>query len=218
MVIDRFPIFVLGLMQVLGDEGFDTTAATHLDVAPSHRPPDIFLVGTDGDRPPEAAPSPEPRRAGIDERTLRLVERASSLAPVLLMTAGLDSDAMSRCTRSGANGVVGRAAPPQRIVYGIRVVAAGGCFFDGPHVPPSHQPGNANGSALARLSPREREVLERIVRGMTREHTARAIGISHHTVDTYVRRIKSKLNANSVADLTRIATLEGIGFRPGRLL
>lgn len=55
------------------------------------------------------------------------------------------------------------------------------------------------------LSPRERQVLGHIGIGMTHRQVARALGISQHTVDTYVKRIKGKLGSRNKADLTRAA-------------
>ncbi|MBK6019197.1 response regulator transcription factor [Streptomyces sp. MBT53] len=57
----------------------------------------------------------------------------------------------------------------------------------------------------AALSPREQEVLRFIALGMTHGQVARRIGISHHTVDTYVKRVRSKFSVGNKAELTRIA-------------
>ncbi|WP_393080808.1 response regulator transcription factor [Streptomyces sp. LN704] len=71
-------------------------------------------------------------------------------------------------------------------------------------------PGPAPAGAVARqgvatLSPREREVLRHLVEGCTHDQAARRIGISQHTVDTYVKRIRSKLGAHNKAQLVRAA-------------
>lgn len=57
----------------------------------------------------------------------------------------------------------------------------------------------------ADLSPREQEVLGHIAEGFTHGQVARRIGISQHTVDTYVKRIRSKLGAGNKAQLVRAA-------------
>ncbi len=58
---------------------------------------------------------------------------------------------------------------------------------------------------VATLSPREREVLRHLVEGCTHDQAARRLGISRHTVDTYVKRIRSKLGAHNKAQLVRAA-------------
>ncbi|MFE4577312.1 response regulator transcription factor [Streptomyces chartreusis] len=56
-----------------------------------------------------------------------------------------------------------------------------------------------------RLSPREQEVLRQIATGMTHSQVAYRIGISQHTVDTYVKRIRAKLGVGNKAQLVRAA-------------
>jgi DNA-binding CsgD family transcriptional regulator len=58
---------------------------------------------------------------------------------------------------------------------------------------------------LAGLSPRELQVLDLIADGLTQGQTARRLGISPHTVDTYVKRMKGKLGIASKAELIRAA-------------
>ncbi|MFC9912361.1 response regulator transcription factor [Streptomyces sp. NPDC059862] len=60
------------------------------------------------------------------------------------------------------------------------------------------------------LAPRERETLRHIAEGRTYLQTARHMGLSKHTVDAYLRRIRAKLNINSTAELTRLAISLGL--------
>ncbi|WP_345672056.1 helix-turn-helix domain-containing protein [Streptomyces similanensis] len=57
----------------------------------------------------------------------------------------------------------------------------------------------------APLSARERETLLLVADGLTRNQTARRIGISPHTVDTYLKRIRAKLGLGNKAELARVA-------------
>ncbi|MFB8759372.1 response regulator transcription factor [Streptomyces nigra] len=58
---------------------------------------------------------------------------------------------------------------------------------------------------VAPLSPREQEVLQFIASGMTHDQVARRVGISRHTVDTYVKRVRTKFGVGNKAELTRVA-------------
>lgn len=58
-----------------------------------------------------------------------------------------------------------------------------------------------------KLSPREGEVLRHFSTGFTYAQTANRMGISSHTVDTYLRRIREKTGAGSGAELTRLAVV-----------
>ncbi|WP_328404925.1 helix-turn-helix transcriptional regulator [Streptomyces sp. NBC_00390] len=60
------------------------------------------------------------------------------------------------------------------------------------------------------LAPREKETLRHIAAGRTYMQTARHMGLSKHTVDAYLRRIRAKLNINSTAELTRLAISLGL--------
>ncbi|MEU4098662.1 helix-turn-helix transcriptional regulator [Streptomyces sp. NPDC026673] len=60
------------------------------------------------------------------------------------------------------------------------------------------------------LAPRERETLRHIAAGRTYLQTARHMGLSKHTVDAYLRRIRAKLGIYSTAELTRTAIALGL--------
>ncbi|MGI5144508.1 response regulator transcription factor [Streptomyces sp. CA-106110] len=62
----------------------------------------------------------------------------------------------------------------------------------------------------AELAPRERETLQHIAAGRTYVQTARHMGLSKHTVDAYLRRIRAKLGITSTAELTRLAISLGL--------
>ncbi|MFB7463610.1 response regulator transcription factor [Streptomyces sp. NPDC056224] len=62
----------------------------------------------------------------------------------------------------------------------------------------------------ATLAPREQEALRHIAAGRTYLQTARHMGLSKHTVDAYLRRIRAKLNVHSTAELTRLAITLGL--------
>ncbi|MDQ8708351.1 helix-turn-helix transcriptional regulator [Streptomyces sp. LHD-70] len=60
------------------------------------------------------------------------------------------------------------------------------------------------------LTPRELETLHYITSGHTYQQTARHMGLSPHTIDTYLRRIRTKLHTNTTAQLTRHAITLGL--------
>lgn len=59
----------------------------------------------------------------------------------------------------------------------------------------------------ARLSEREQQVLRLIATGRTHGQISRMLGISPHTVDTHVKRMKAKLAVGTKAELTSAALL-----------
>ena len=62
---------------------------------------------------------------------------------------------------------------------------------------------------IAKLTPREQQVLERIVAGRLNKQIADDLGISIKTVEAHRANIMDKLNANTVADLMRTVLTGG---------
>jgi len=70
----------------------------------------------------------------------------------------------------------------------------------------------ADAEMLARLTPREREVLDAVARGLHAKEIAAALEISPRTVEVHKARIMEKLGARNVAELVRFS-LAGSGRR-----
>ena len=62
----------------------------------------------------------------------------------------------------------------------------------------------ADAAKLARLTPREREVLEHAVSGLHAKEIATALGISPRTVEVHKMRIMEKLEVRNIAELVRL--------------
>ena len=59
------------------------------------------------------------------------------------------------------------------------------------------------------LTPREREVLGRVIAGASNKEAGRALGISPRTIEVHRARIMDKLGAKNTADLVRIVVGQG---------
>jgi FixJ family two-component response regulator len=68
-----------------------------------------------------------------------------------------------------------------------------------------HQQAVNRDALLSKLTLRESQVLERIVAGRLNKQIADDLGISIKTVEAHRANIMEKLNANTVADLLKIA-------------
>jgi two-component system, LuxR family, response regulator FixJ len=69
---------------------------------------------------------------------------------------------------------------------------------------------------VAALSNRERQVLEGLVAGKPNKAIAFDLGISPRTVEIYRANLMTKMAANSLSDLVRMAMLAGILEKPGK--
>ena len=67
----------------------------------------------------------------------------------------------------------------------------------------------------ARLSPREREVVELVASGLSSKAIGRKLCISHRTVEIYRARLRKKTRARSMVDLVRLADALRFQLRPG---
>jgi len=63
---------------------------------------------------------------------------------------------------------------------------------------------------VSRLSPRERQVFERVVRGKMNKEIAREIGATERTIKAHRHRVMEKVEAASLAELVMIAERLGI--------
>jgi two-component system response regulator FixJ len=69
---------------------------------------------------------------------------------------------------------------------------------------------------LAALSNRERQVLEGLVAGSANKNIAFDLGISPRTVEIYRANLMTKMAANSLSDLVRMAMMAGIMAESGK--
>ena len=68
----------------------------------------------------------------------------------------------------------------------------------------------ADGAALARLSPRERELVTLVARGRTDAQIAGQLYITVRTVSSHLDRIRDKTGCRRRAELTRLALSAGL--------
>ncbi len=123
---------------------------------------------------------------------------------------------------AGAAGFLLKATPPDRLVEGIRTVAAGEALLAPAltrrlieeHIsrPP---PSSGVPAGLRELTEREREVLVLVARGLSNEEIARNLFIAQVTVKTHVNRILAKLGLRGRVQAVVLAYEPGL-VTPGQ--
>lgn len=115
--------------------------------------------------------------------------------------------------RAGARGYVPKDAPVSELLAAVRAVAGGGCYLH-PHISARVVDGYLDGrkplTGDTLLTPREREVLQRVAEGHTNRVIASDLRLSIKTVEAHRARIMTKLKIHNAAGLTRYAISRGI--------
>lgn len=139
---------------------------------------------------------------------LSYVTNTAMRTPVLMLIN--DNGAADRAfLAAGASGLISKQETGSEIVKAVEAVTCGAHLCPVDYVGDAGQPPivNLQGELNCNLSRREEQVLRQIARGLTHSQIATRLGISPHTVDTYVKRIRSKLKVGNKAELTRAALL-----------
>jgi DNA-binding NarL/FixJ family response regulator len=208
MIVDDHPVFRQGLRNVL---------AAHEDLC-------IVGEAVDGPEAIELTQEllPDVVLMDINLPTLNGLQatcRLKSLCPeveVIMLTAYDDEEQIYHAIRAGASAYYAKDVSPQRLVDVIRRVSQGQ-YVIGDTVLDEAGLGEwllqefrrfgggvfgEEGYFLAPLSPREMEILELVIQGMSNREIAYHLGISHQTVKNHMTSILSKLG---VADRTQAA-------------
>jgi DNA-binding NarL/FixJ family response regulator len=160
-----------------------------------------------------------PRLDGI-EATRRV--RARERAPRVIMLTTFDLDEyVYDALKAGASGFLLKDAPPEQLVAGVRVVAAGDALL-APAVTrrlieefarhPTPRP--AGPPELAELTAREREILTFMARGRSNREIAAQLVIGESTVKTHVGNVLMKLDLRDRVHAVVLAYETGL-VRPG---
>jgi len=135
---------------------------------------------------------------------------------VLLLTTFDDNDSLFRGLRAGTSGFLLKSSPPEELVRAIRTIAAGDALLS-PAVTrrvigefARTRMGHAPPRALGELTPREREVLELLARGLSNAEIAARLVISDETVKTHVARVLMKLSLRDRVQAVVFAYEHGI--------
>jgi len=182
-----------------------STSEEALDLIPRHRP-DVVLMDIH-----------LPGESGI-VCTTRLKQRLPGLQ-VIILTAYKDHELIFQALKAGACGYLLKRASRADILRAIAEVQAGGAPMTGEiarHVIEVFQRPAPPGDGAVRVSPREREVLELLARGLPNKQIAAELGISYETVCVHLRRIYEKLHVRSRTEAV-IKHLQQCGGHAARL-
>jgi DNA-binding NarL/FixJ family response regulator len=142
-------------------------------------------------------------------------------AKVVILTTFEDDEYIFGALKAGASGFLLKRTAPEELLAAIHAVAAGDSLLS-PSVTRTvieqmarqPTPEVAAAEELDELTPREREVLLAIARGLSNAEIADALVIEESTVKTHVKRILMKLNLRDRVHAVIFAYETGL-TRPG---
>jgi DNA-binding NarL/FixJ family response regulator len=191
-------------LEVVGEAG-DGEEAVRLVLEQS---PDVVLMDV--------------RMPGTDgvQATSRIVSSGSQSRVIILTTFDLDEYAHA-ALRAGASGFLLKDAPPTDLISAIRAVASGDAVVApsttrrllssiADRLPGAGADGNAENPDLELLTPREREVMLAVARGLSNAEIAGTLVLSEATVKSHVGRVLAKLKLRDRVQIVIFAYDNGL--------
>lgn len=139
-----------------------------------------------------------PKKDGV-AATAEIVATTPSARVILLTTFGT-SDGIAHALAAGAKGAILKNADNAELATAIRKVAAGGEFISA-----EIRRQLAADPPVSEFTPRQRDVLAAMVRGLTDRDIASLLGIRQDGVNDHVRAVLKKIGAANRTEAVAIA-------------
>lgn len=144
-----------------------------------------------------------PKIDGIS--AIEQIRKSDPSAKILILTHYQGEEDLFLALKAGAMGYVSKEIRGEALIEAIRTVARGKRYL-----PPELAERLKDRDLRPALSPREREVLGLISKGLTNQQISEVLGISPKTTAIYVGSLLQKLDAQSRTEAVAIAMERGI--------
>ena len=131
----------------------------------------------------------------------RELSRVAPAARVLILTTFEQDDYIFGALRAGASGFLLKRARPEELIAAVHTIANGDSLLSPSvtrrvidRIAQQPTPELTDQTKLTELTPREREVLQLIARGMSNREIAATLVVEESTIRTHVKRILIKLD------------------------
>lgn len=201
LIVDDHPLFAEALATRLSSEPCIEvlpTAATveHAEALLAREQPDVAIVDL-----------MLGERSGLE--VLRVIRDQEADTRIVMLSASSNVGSVTEAVRSGARAWVPKSVDARRLVTVITTVAMGGAWLpsrllagvlDNLTREPDPDP-----DGLGALTPREREVLQCMVDGLSRAEVAERLFLSANTVRTHAQNLLAKLDCHSALEAVALA-------------
>jgi two-component system, NarL family, nitrate/nitrite response regulator NarL len=170
-----------------------TTTVSEVVIAVGAGRPDVCLLGL----------PPFDPLSGVD--AVRAIRERYPSTKVLVLSEVTHPKTLSQLRRSGVEGLTHQDQSVDQIASALDAVVDGRNVLD--PGPPRHP--DRGTERLCELSPREKEILARIVSGQNTRQMSHAMNVTVGTVRTYVKNVLAKLGVHSRLQLAALASRDG---------
>lgn len=217
LLVDDIPLVRSGLESAFTRHqdvrvvGIAESGVHAIQLARQHRP-DVILMDV----------SMPPGMSGVDAAKLISAEPELTEVKILMLSVHADDETVFEALRAGVRGFLLKDTAPEDIVRSVRTVAGGGSVLSPNLVRrvltefarrPAMLP--HDGTALDRLTKREREVFDMLVGGYRNEEMAKVLVVGESTVKSHIQRLYDKLGVRDRVQVVIYAYEQGI-ISPGR--
>lgn len=208
LVVDDHALFRKGVASLLhGTEGFTVVGeardgreavAKAQALTPDVVLMDVYMPGMDG---LEAA---------------RRIKQVRPSVRIIMLTVSEEDQNLFEALKAGAHAYLLKSVEPEELFRTLRGIVRGEAFLSPSMATKlldefARQSGaGAAEAAAARVSAREREVLELLTRGAVNKEIAAALGISENTVKNHLKSIMEKLHAENRVQVVVYALRKGL--------
>lgn len=148
-----------------------------------------------------------------DESGLEFVKKGQVLLPsckFIVLTSYVTEEDIREAMATRVDGYILKDAMPEELLSAIRLVFWGKKYFDPAVVQYAMEKQDGDRNMLGQLTPREKEVLTALAKGMNNRSIAESLYISEHTVKKHIGQILDKLDLKDRTQAALYAVSKGL--------
>lgn len=146
------------------------------------------------------------RMPGMDggELVRRLIELRGNAWPIIVITGHADVTMAVQMMKSGIVDFIEKPFDPERLIEAVRA-----CLNRMDDLDQRQQARQTAQMRLGRLTPRERQVFDALIAGLSNKEIALQLKISPRTVEVFRAKVMAKMEADSLSALVRMGLMLG---------